>query len=171
MWFATIGRRKRNDSDEDIEQVLAELALEYSGEKKSTDDKVESKTEPDEQKVDNEDKKKKGKKDKKKDQTEKNDIKDETTDNNIIESELNNADMDTEASTIKTAAQKKKEKKEREKQKKLAQKKAVRQIKCIIYSLCKCPLNEIYHIIFIIIGKYEGRQQERRWWNCSIGRK
>ncbi|XP_071644397.1 eukaryotic translation initiation factor 5B isoform X1 [Temnothorax longispinosus] len=120
------GRRKRNDSDEDIEQVLAELALEYSGEKpEATDNKVEDKTEPDEQKIDNEDKKKKGKKDKKK--TEKNDIKDdtdETMDNNIVESELNNTDRDVEVSTVKTAAQKKKEKKEREKQKKLAQKKA-----------------------------------------------
>ncbi|XP_077281016.1 eukaryotic translation initiation factor 5B [Temnothorax americanus] len=120
------GRRKRNDSDEDIEQVLAELALEYSGEKpEATDNKVEDKTEPNEQKIDNEDKKKKGKKDKKK--TEKNDIKDdtdETTDNNIVESELNNTDRDVEVGTVKTAAQKKKEKKEREKQKKLAQKKA-----------------------------------------------
>ncbi|XP_024870899.1 eukaryotic translation initiation factor 5B [Temnothorax curvispinosus] len=120
------GRRKRNDSDEDIEQVLAELALEYSGEKpEATDNKVEDKTEPDVQKIDNEDKKKKGKKDKKK--TEKNDIKDdtdETMDNNIVESELNNTDRDVEVSTVKTAAQKKKEKKEREKQKKLAQKKA-----------------------------------------------
>ncbi|KAL6256024.1 hypothetical protein P5V15_013259, partial [Pogonomyrmex californicus] len=117
------GRRKRNDSDEDIEQVLAELALEYSGEK-PTDNKVENKTELEEQKVDHdEDKKKKGKKDKKKEKAEKNDIKDEAIDNNI-ESELNNADMDVEVSTVKTAAQKKKEKKEREKQKKLAQKKA-----------------------------------------------
>lgn len=133
------------------------MALEYSGDK-PTDIKVESKTEPDEeQKIDNEDKKKKGKKDKKKEKTEKDDIKDETTDNNIIEAELNNADMDTEIITVKTAAQKKKEKKEREKQKKLAQKKAVRQIKCIIYSLCKCPLNETYHLIFIIIGNCEGR--------------
>ncbi|XP_071554830.1 eukaryotic translation initiation factor 5B isoform X2 [Temnothorax nylanderi] len=123
------GRRKRNDSDEDIEQVLAELALEYSGEKpEATDNKVEDKTEPNEQKIDNEDKKKKGKKDKKKtENTEKDDIKDdtnETTDNNIVESELNNTDRDVEVSTVKTAAQKKKEKKEREKQKKLAQKKA-----------------------------------------------
>ncbi|XP_011159487.1 eukaryotic translation initiation factor 5B [Solenopsis invicta] len=143
------GRRKRNDSDEDIEQVLAELALEYSGEKSTTNNKVESKTESDEQKIDNEDKKKKGKKDKKKEKAEKNDIKDETTDNNMVETEINkeeinpaeinpaeikaaeinqaeisNTDMDIEVGTVKTAAQKKKEKKEREKQKKLAQKKA-----------------------------------------------
>ena len=45
--------------------------------------------------------------------------------------------MDTEISTVKTAAQKKKEKKEREKQKKLAQKKTVRQIKCILLILFK----------------------------------
>lgn len=127
MWFTLIGRKKRNDdSDEDIEQVLAELALEYSGEKETVVNKVENTTEPDEQKIDNEDKKKKGKKDKKKEKVEKNDIKDETTDNNIVESELNDANMDAEVSTVKTAAQKKKEKKEREKQKKLAQKKAVR---------------------------------------------
>lgn len=122
------GRRKRNDSDEDIEQVLAELALEYSGQKSAADDKVESKTESNEQKNDSEDKKKKGKKDKKKEKAEKDDIKEtETADNNIIETELNNTeigDMDSEISTVKTAAQKKKEKKEREKQKKLAQKKA-----------------------------------------------
>ncbi|XP_070515677.1 eukaryotic translation initiation factor 5B isoform X2 [Cardiocondyla obscurior] len=134
------GRRKRNDSDEDIEQVLAELALEYSvdqpvekpAEKSSEklDDTVEDSTEPNEQKIDNEDKKKKGKKDKKKEKTEKNDVKDEIVDDDIVESNLNiyniytqhNTDM--EVGTVKTAAQKKKEKKEREKQKKLAQKKA-----------------------------------------------
>ncbi|XP_011881516.1 PREDICTED: eukaryotic translation initiation factor 5B [Vollenhovia emeryi] len=121
------GRRKRNDSDEDIEQVLAELALEYSGDTPATDNEVENKTEPNEQNIDNEDKKKKGKKDKKKEKDEKGekgDVKDETTDNNIVEPELNNDDVDIEVSTVKTAAQKKKEKKEREKQKKLAQKKA-----------------------------------------------
>lgn len=120
------GRRNRNDSDEDIEQVLAELALEYSGEKSTVDNKVEDKTETNEQKIDNEDKKKKGKKDKKKEKAEKNDIKDETMDNNIVETELNTTDMDDthEMNTVKTAAQKKKEKKEREKLKKLAQKKA-----------------------------------------------
>ncbi|XP_025270568.1 eukaryotic translation initiation factor 5B isoform X1 [Camponotus floridanus] len=116
-------RRKRNDSDEDIEQVLAELALEYSGEKSVDDNKIEDKSESNEQKINDEDKKKKGKKDKKKEKVEKDDIKDETTDNNIIEPELNDTNMDTEVSTVKTAAQKKKEKKEREKQKKLAQKK------------------------------------------------
>ncbi|GAB1869576.1 Eukaryotic translation initiation factor 5B [Camponotus japonicus] len=116
-------RRKRNDSDEDIEQVLAELALEYSGEKSVNDNKIEDKSESNEQKINDEDKKKKGKKDKKKEKIEKDDIKDETTDNNIIEPELNDTNMDIEVSTVKTAAQKKKEKKEREKQKKLAQKK------------------------------------------------
>lgn len=114
-------RRKHNDSDEDIEKVLAELALEYSGEK-SNKDTVEEKTEPDEQKVD--DDKKKGKKDKKKEKAEKDDAKDEMTEDTIAP-EPNNVDADGEVSTVKTAAQKKKEKKEREKQKKLAQKKAV----------------------------------------------
>lgn len=115
-------RRKRNDSDEDIEQVLAELALEYSGEKSVNDNKVENKLESNEQQIDDEDKKKKGKTDKKKEKAEKDDIKDEATDNNIIAS-LDDTDMDIEVTTVKTAAQKKKEKKEREKQKKLAQKK------------------------------------------------
>lgn len=118
-----IARRKRNESDEDIEQVLAELALEYSGEQSINDNKIETKLESDEQKINDEDKKKKGKKDKKKEKIEKDDIKDETTDNNIIAPELNDTSMDIEVSTVKTAAQKKKEKKEREKQKKLAQKK------------------------------------------------
>lgn len=125
--FVNVARRKRNDSDEDIEQVFAELALEYAGEKPVKDNKVESKPEDDEQqKVDDDDKKKKGKKDKKKEKAEKNDVKEETGDNNeTIALESNNADIDGEVSTVKTAAQKKKEKKEREKQKKLAQKKAV----------------------------------------------
>lgn len=127
------GRRKRNDSDEDIEQVLAELALEYSGEKPVKDNKVvetkvedkietqvEDKSESIERSIDDDDKKKKGKKDKKKEKSERNE---ETIDNEAMES--NNADMDGEVSTVKTAAQKKKEKKEREKQKKLSQKKAV----------------------------------------------
>lgn len=127
--YINAGRRKRNESDEDIEQVLAELALEYSGEKLVKDNKVENKSESNEQKIDDEDKKKKGKKDKK-EKTEKNDVKDETADNNVapdetVAPESNNTDMDVETSTVKTAAQKKKEKKEREKQKKLAQKKAV----------------------------------------------
>lgn len=123
-----LARRKYNDSDEDIEKVLAELALEYSGEK-SVKDKAESKSEPSEQSIDDEDKKKKGKKDKKKEKAEKNDIKNEDADDDAsapqdtTEYKTNNTDM--EVSTVKTAAQKKKEKKEREKQKKLAQKKAV----------------------------------------------
>lgn len=122
------GRRKRNDSDEDIEQVLAELALEYSGEKAVKDNKVaqEDQSESNEEKIQDDDKKKKGKKDKKKEKTEKNNVKDDTVDDNeTITAESNNVDMDGEVSTVKTAAQKKKEKKEREKQKKLAQKKAV----------------------------------------------
>lgn len=119
------GRRKRNDSDEDIEQVLAELALEYSGEKAVKENKIENKpVSQDDEIIEDEDKKKKGKKDKKKEKVEKNDIKDETIDNNKVVPESNDNDVDSEVSTVKTAAQKKKEKKEREKQKKLAQKKA-----------------------------------------------
>ncbi|XP_014485640.1 PREDICTED: eukaryotic translation initiation factor 5B isoform X2 [Dinoponera quadriceps] len=117
-------RRKQNDSDDDIEKVLAELALEYSGEK-PVKDKAESKPEPSEQKIDDEDKKKKGKKDKKKEKAERNDVKAEEADSSAAALETNNGqDMDVEVGTVKTAAQKKKEKKEREKQKKLAQKKA-----------------------------------------------
>ncbi|XP_050485308.1 eukaryotic translation initiation factor 5B isoform X1 [Bombus huntii] len=109
-------RRKRNDSDEDIEKVLAELELEYSGQKK------EVKDEPAEQKPEDEDKKKKGKKDKKKEKGDVIDIKEELKVSEYLE--VNNIDDEMEVGTVKTAAQKKKEKKEREKQKKLAQKKA-----------------------------------------------
>ncbi|XP_033359480.1 eukaryotic translation initiation factor 5B isoform X2 [Bombus vosnesenskii] len=109
-------RRKRNDSDEDIEKVLAELELEYSGQKK------EVKDEPVEQKPEDEDKKKKGKKDKKKEKGDAIDIKEELKVSEYLE--VNNIDDEMEVGTVKTAAQKKKEKKEREKQKKLAQKKA-----------------------------------------------
>ncbi|XP_003491025.1 eukaryotic translation initiation factor 5B isoform X2 [Bombus impatiens] len=109
-------RRKRNDSDEDIEKVLAELELEYSGQKK------EVKDEPVEQKSEDEDKKKKGKKDKKKEKGDVIDIKEELKVSEYLE--VNNIDDEMEVGTVKTAAQKKKEKKEREKQKKLAQKKA-----------------------------------------------
>ncbi|XP_003399594.2 eukaryotic translation initiation factor 5B [Bombus terrestris] len=109
-------RRKRNDSDEDIEKVLAELELEYSGQKK------EVKDEPVEQKPEDEDKKKKGKKDKKKEKGDVIDIKEELKVSEYLE--VNDIDDEMEVGTVKTAAQKKKEKKEREKQKKLAQKKA-----------------------------------------------
>lgn len=77
MWFVSIGRRKRNDSDEDIQQALAELALEYSGAKPDNDNKIENNLESNEQKIDDEDKKKKGKKDKKKEKAEKEYIEDE----------------------------------------------------------------------------------------------
>lgn len=95
---------------------MAELELEYSGQKKEVKDA------PVEQKIEDEDKKKKGKKDKKR---EKDiiDIKEELKTTEFLEA--NNIDDEMEVSTVKTAAQKKKEKKEREKQKKLAQKKAV----------------------------------------------
>jgi len=138
-----IGRRKRNDSDEDIEQVLAELALEYSGEKPK-DKKIENKpcSPPNEQNIDDDDKKKKTKKDKKKEKVENNDSKDEIAHNKeTIVPELNNTD-EVEVSTVKTAAQKKKEKKEREKQKKLAQKKAVNKR----FNLVVILINKLYTI-------------------------
>lgn len=56
---------------------MAELALEYSGEKPDNDNKIEINLESNEQKIDDEDKKKKGKKDKKKEKAEKEYIKDE----------------------------------------------------------------------------------------------
>lgn len=114
-------RRKRNDSDDDIEKVLAELEMEYSGQK------AEVKDEPIVQKVEDEDKKKKGKKDKKKDKTEVIDVKEELR--HVLADDLDDFEDDTESSTVKTAAQKKKEKKEREKQKKQAQKRAEAQKK------------------------------------------
>ncbi|CAK9797066.1 Eukaryotic translation initiation factor 5B [Anthophora plagiata] len=112
-------RRKRKDSDEDIEKVLAELELEYFGEQKEAKDEpsVESTAEVEDKKKD-----KKGKKDKKKDKGEIIDIKEELKTAELLEA--NDIDDEMEVSTVKTAAQKKKEKKEREKQKKLAQKKA-----------------------------------------------
>lgn len=104
---------------------MAELELEYSGQKPDKDNKIEDKSESNEQRISDDDKKKKGKKDKKNEKAEKNDIKEEIIDDTTVIAESNDADMDSEVSTVKTAAQKKKEKKEREKQKKLAQKKAV----------------------------------------------
>lgn len=154
LLFMSTARRKHNDSDEDIEKVLAELALEYSGEK-PTKDKAESKPEPNEQKIDDEDKKKKGKKDKKKEKAENNDIKDEDVDNDAAISETNNVDMDIEVSTVKTAAQKKKEKKEREKQKKLAQKKVVNR-KWNLFTTLICFVCVFF--ILVLIVKYCNRK-------------
>ncbi|XP_076224135.1 eukaryotic translation initiation factor 5B isoform X2 [Nomia melanderi] len=111
-------RRKRNDSDEDIEKELAKLELEYSGQQK------EVPSEPVEQQSDDDDKdkKKKEKKGKKKEKAEVIDTKVEVKTTEDLEE--NNMDHEVEVSTVKSAAQKKKEKKEREKQKKLAAKKA-----------------------------------------------
>ena len=109
-------RRKRNDSDEDIEKVLAELELEYTGQKKEEETVASV-----EQKPEDEEKKKKGKKDKKKDKGDIFEIKQELKSGILLEDE--DIDDEMEMSTVKTAAQKKKEKKERERQKKLAQKK------------------------------------------------
>ncbi|CAK9815364.1 Eukaryotic translation initiation factor 5B [Anthophora quadrimaculata] len=113
-------RRKRKDSDdEDIEKVLAELEIEYFGQQKEVKDEppVEPAAEVEDKKKD-----KKGKKDKKKDKGDVIDIKEELKTAELLEA--NDIDDEMEVSTVKTAAQKKKEKKEREKQKKLAQKKA-----------------------------------------------
>ncbi|CAK9831914.1 Eukaryotic translation initiation factor 5B [Anthophora retusa] len=113
-------RRKRKDSDdEDIEKVLAELELEYFGQQKEVKDEppVEPAAEVEDKK-----KEKKGKKDKKKDKGDVIDIKEELKTAELLEA--NDIDDEMEVSTVKTAAQKKKEKKEREKQKKLALKKA-----------------------------------------------
>lgn len=113
---------------------MAELELEYSGNKK------EVKDEPIEQKSEDEDKKKKGKKDKKKEKSEIIDIKEELKTGILLEE--NDIDDEMEVGTVKTAAQKKKEKKEREKQKKLAQKKAVCNLN-YYYAYCTFILNII----------------------------
>lgn len=106
--FTNAGKKKRDDNDEDLDKFLAELRMEYSGQKKpGTDEASVSQTQSDDVATT-------GKKPK---ATEKE--KDE-------ENEAADAAADGEEVTIKTAAQKRKEKKEREKLKKLAQKKAVR---------------------------------------------
>ncbi|XP_022909223.2 eukaryotic translation initiation factor 5B [Onthophagus taurus] len=91
-------RKKKAESDEDIDKVLAELEMEYSGGKK--EEKVEEKPIVEEKKVENVKKLEK----------------------QISVEEENKEDV--QEGTVKTAAQKKKEKKEREKQKKLAIKKS-----------------------------------------------
>lgn len=122
---------------------MAELELEYSGNKK------EVKDEPIEQKPEDEDKKKKGKKDKKKEKNEIIDIKEELKTGILLEE--NDIDDEMEVGTVKTAAQKKKEKKEREKQKKLAQKKAV----CDLYNYyCRFILNIILFYYIVIFKLY-----------------
>lgn len=105
-------KKKRHDSDDDIEKVLAELEMEYSGQKKGEPAEVsEPKPEAGEEETT---------KDKKKDKKEK--AKPEVK----AVKEEKDEEGDEAGSSMKTAAQKKKEKKEREKAKKLAQKKAVR---------------------------------------------
>ncbi|KAF5302933.1 hypothetical protein FQA39_LY02113 [Lamprigera yunnana] len=91
-------RRKWDDSDDDIEQVLAELEMEYSGVK------IEKSTIEKPQEIKTEDVVEKKKKKEK------------------ISQKEEEIQSDQEEHTVKTAAQKKKEKKEREKQKKLEEK-------------------------------------------------
>ncbi|GLG97214.1 Translation factor GUF1 homolog, mitochondrial [Gryllus bimaculatus] len=105
-------KKKQDDDEEDIEKVLAELEMEYSGVKQE-----EVPQEVAEKKTEEEEDGKKSKKKKKKEKEE-NEVGDgeegkrtEVIDGEEIES------------TVKSAAQKKKEKKEREKQKKMEQKK------------------------------------------------
>ncbi|CAG9819490.1 unnamed protein product [Phaedon cochleariae] len=96
-------RKKHNESDEDIEKVLAELEMEYAGVKKDSVPEPSNEDKPQEEKE---------KKSKKKNKEKEPNI--ETTESK---------ETLEESGTVKTAAQKKKEKKEREKQKKLASKK------------------------------------------------
>ncbi|XP_031346389.1 eukaryotic translation initiation factor 5B isoform X2 [Photinus pyralis] len=97
-------RRKRDDSDDDLDQVLAELEMEYSGTKPAIEQEttpiIDEAPEP----------KAKIKKEKKPQKAIENDVED---DNEVT-------------STMKTTAQKKKEKKEREKQKKIEDKQLAR---------------------------------------------
>ncbi|XP_066582508.1 eukaryotic translation initiation factor 5B isoform X1 [Prorops nasuta] len=77
-------RRKRNDSDDDIEKVLAELELEYSGQKKEAKEpslKDEGSQKPDEEEEDKGKKKKKNKNKNEKNKT-------ETLDNEELEIEV-----------------------------------------------------------------------------------
>ncbi|XP_074114704.1 eukaryotic translation initiation factor 5B [Cotesia typhae] len=122
--------KKKNDSDDEIERVLAELEMEYSGNKKVEAKPVQddTKTEEDKDGKDegedkDDDKKKKKKKNKAKGKDDKE--KDQEISTKVEESKVVADDEkgDDESGTVKTAAQKKKEKKEREKAKKLAQKK------------------------------------------------
>ncbi|XP_069683030.1 eukaryotic translation initiation factor 5B [Periplaneta americana] len=106
-------RKKQQDDDEDIEKMLAELELEYSGVKKE----VVPEEKPVNEEI-SEESSKKDKKKKKKD-TEKMEAAPEETQEKPKEV----IDGEEIEGTVKTAAQKKKEKKEREKQKKMAQKK------------------------------------------------
>ncbi|CAF4895553.1 unnamed protein product [Pieris macdunnoughi] len=100
-------RRKKDDSDEDLEKVLAELEMEYAGVKKEPAAEPEP-TKPQEQPEEKPKAKKKTKK--------------EVEPEVEINVEEKGSDNENDI-TIKTAAQKKKEKKEREKLKKQEAKK------------------------------------------------
>ncbi|XP_044747665.1 eukaryotic translation initiation factor 5B [Coccinella septempunctata] len=102
-------RRKKEDSDEEIERALAEIALEHSGineEKNNSDPQVKEKNENVEISDD-----KKSKKKKKDRQTE-----EPSVENTVSDKKEDGAKEDNE-SGIKTAAQKKKEKREKQKKK------------------------------------------------------
>lgn len=104
-------KKKKDDEDEeDIEQMLAELEIEYSGGTIVKEQNVENEASVREE-VDEKKKKKKKKK-----------VEKDLEDINTEEVKENIGDED-EIGTMKSAAQKKKEKKEREKQKKLDAKK------------------------------------------------
>jgi len=94
-------KKKQEDDDEDLEKVLAELELEYSGQK----------TQAEIPQAEADEGKKKKKKNKKQEEEERAD-----------EEEGEGEDEDELGGTVKTAAQKRKEKKERQKQKMAAQK-------------------------------------------------
>lgn len=108
-------RKKQQDDDEDIEKMLAELEMEYSGVKKP----VVQEEQPKEEGIIEESSKKEKKKKKKLD-AEKGEMVEDSQ-----EKPKEIVDGEEIEGTVKSAAQKRKEKKEKEKQKKMAQKKQV----------------------------------------------
>ncbi|XP_066992101.2 eukaryotic translation initiation factor 5B [Anabrus simplex] len=112
-------KKKQDEDDEDIEKMLAELEMEYSGVKKE-EPTPEEKSKGGEDSAKTDSKKKSKKKGGKGDSI---DILEEVREFRAEADGETVDDDETEGSTMKTAAQKKKEKKEREKQKKLEQKK------------------------------------------------
>ncbi|KAG6448068.1 hypothetical protein O3G_MSEX005294 [Manduca sexta] len=110
-------KRKKDDSDEDLEKVLAELEMEYAGVKKEPTPPAPEDEKPQDVVEEKTKSKKKGKKEEPKTEPEK-------------ENEEKEGGSDNENDiTIKTAAQKKKEKKEREKLKKQEAKKKEQEVK------------------------------------------
>lgn len=122
------GKKKKKDEEdeEDIEQMLAELEIEYSGGTSVKEQNVENEASVEEV----EEKKKKKKK--KKVEKDIEDINSEEVKENIVDEE--------EIGTMKSAAQKKKEKKEREKQKKLDAKKMASTFPLVSVCSCQCVI-------------------------------